>query len=150
MEMSQKELSLLKDLKSQEELCIKKYSNAAQTAVDPQLCELFSGIASAEKEHLAFIEKLQGGSLMQNEFTQQPHKTFTASYGKEDSSDKSNDSFLCSDLLTAEKHASHLYDTCVFEFTDNTVRTRLGNIQMQEQAHGKMIYDYMSANNMYS
>lgn len=149
MEMTQKELELLKDLKTQEQLCVKKYNWAAQTANDPQLSELFSEIASTEKGHLQFIESLQGGTLMQEDFSQAKHKTFTASYGTDSNSDKNSDTFLCNDLLTTEKHASHLYDTCIFEFVDDTVRERLNNIQSQEQSHGKMIYDYMSANNMY-
>ena len=49
-----------------------------------------------------------------------------------------------------EKHASHLYDTCVFEFTQESLRKVLNTIQSEEQGHGKAIYDYMSANAMYS
>ena len=38
----------------------------------------------------------------------------------------------------------------VFEFTDENARNLLNGIQKQEQGHGKAIYDYMSANGMYS
>ena len=49
-----------------------------------------------------------------------------------------------------EKHASHLYDTCVFEFAQQPLRDVLNHIQTEEQGHGKAIYDYMSTNSMYS
>ncbi|MBQ8758725.1 MAG: spore coat protein, partial [Clostridia bacterium] len=48
-----------------------------------------------------------------------------------------------------EKEVSKLYDTCIFEFNDDNARNYLNSIQKQEQNHGKMIYDYMAANNMY-
>ncbi len=54
------------------------------------------------------------------------------------------------DVLATEKHASHLYDTCIFEFNDENARNALNHIQKEEQEHGKMIYDYMSVNGMYS
>ena len=63
---------------------------------------------------------------------------------------KQNDCYLCTDLLATEKHASHLYDTCVFEFADGQVRSVLNQIQKQEQEHGKAIYDYMKTNSMYN
>jgi hypothetical protein len=56
---------------------------------------------------------------------------------------------LCSDVLSAEKHVSSLYDTCIFEFSDEKCRQALNHIQGEEQQHGKMIYDYMKANSMY-
>ena len=62
---------------------------------------------------------------------------------------RANDKYLCTDALAAEKHASSLYDTCIFEFRDDNVRDQLNHIQKEEQQHGKRIYDYMSANMMY-
>ena len=56
----------------------------------------------------------------------------------------------CSDLLTTEKHASNLYNTCVFEFGQTELRQVLNHIQTEEQEHGDMIYKYMKVNNMYS
>ena len=52
-------------------------------------------------------------------------------------------------LKIAEKHASDLYDTCVFEFKDTGARDVLNYIQSAEQNHGKQLYDYMSTNAMY-
>lgn len=62
---------------------------------------------------------------------------------------KLNDSYLCTDLLAAEKHASHTYDTCIFEFKDKNVRNILNLLQKQEQGHGEVIYNHMSINCMY-
>lgn len=148
MTLTQKEKSLLKDMKDAEKLCIEKYFKASNDALDPQLKNLFSDIGSAERKHLQIFEKMEKGEVEQPE-TGGNMPTFTATYGTEDSADKQNDSFLCTDLLTAEKHASHLYDTCVFEFTDDSARQAINTIQKQEQNHGKSIYDYMKINNMY-
>ena len=46
MPLSEKEITLLKDLKGQEKLCIEKYNKHASCAKDPQLSELFSQIES--------------------------------------------------------------------------------------------------------
>ena len=64
--------------------------------------------------------------------------------------EKKQDGFLCSDLLATEKHASSLYNTCIFEFRDPAARQTLNHIQKEEQEHGKALYDYMTANGMYS
>ena len=76
--------------------------------------------------------------------------TFSPTYRTADSEDKKSDRYLCNDVLSTEKHASHLYDTCIFEFKDENARNVLNHIQKEEQEHGKMIYDYMSTNSMYS
>ena len=76
--------------------------------------------------------------------------TFTATYNNTETPQKQNDCYLCTDVLAMEKHASHLYDTCVFEFNDANARSVLNDIQKQEQHHGKVIYDYMNTNAMYA
>ena len=150
MTLTQKEKSLLKDMKEAEKLCIEKYKNASDTARDPQLKNLFSDLSAAEQQHLTIFEKMEKGTVEQPQSGNGNQPSFTATYGKENSPDKKNDSFLCTDLLTAEKHASHLYDTCVFEFTDENARQAINAIQTQEQNHGKTIYEYMKVNSMYS
>ena len=150
MTLTQKEQTLLKDMKDAEKLCIQKYKNASDSARDPQLKNLFSNLSSAEQQHLQIFEKMEQGTVEQPQSGNSGNQTFTATYGVPKTPDKQNDSFLCSDLLTAEKHASHLYDTCVFEFTDTEARKAINAIQAQEQNHGKTIYDYMKVNSMYS
>ena len=48
MQLTQKETSLLKDLKTQEKLCVDKYTQYSADARDPQLKTLFSDIAAVE------------------------------------------------------------------------------------------------------
>ena len=149
MQLTQKEASLLKDLKDQEQLCIDKYSKHAQCASDPQLKTLFEGIAGTERQHFDTLCKIEGGTVPTVEDPSgKALPTFKATYSTE-TENKKNDCYLCTDLLTTEKHASHLYDTCIFEFKDQEVRKVLSAIQTEEQQHGKSIWDYMSANGMY-
>lgn len=150
MTLTQKEQSLLKDMKDAEKLCIEKYKKASESARDGQLKNLFSNLSNAEKEHLGIFEKMEQGTVEQPQSGNANQPTFSATYGAENTPDKQNDSFLCTDLLSAEKHASHLYDTCVFEFTDENARKAINAIQAQEQNHGKSIYDYMKVNSMYN
>lgn len=79
-----------------------------------------------------------------------PKNDFKQTYSVSETPEKKNDCYICSDLLATEKHASALYDTCIFEFKNEQLRTVLNSIQREEQEHGKKIYDYMAANNMYS
>ncbi|MBP3599887.1 MAG: ferritin-like domain-containing protein [Clostridia bacterium] len=152
MQLTQKETSLLKDLKGQEKLCVEKYTKYASSALDPQLKELFTSIANVEQQHLNTISQIESGSMPQaNSGSSQTVKTsFTSNYGMGDTPDKQADCYLCSDLLADEKHVSGFYNTCIFEFNDKQIRDTLNHIQKEEQEHGKAIYDYMSANNMYS
>ena len=62
MQLTQKETSLLKDLKTQEKLCAEKYEKYSAEALDPQLKTLFSGIADTERHHFSMLEQIEGGS----------------------------------------------------------------------------------------
>ena len=153
-QFSEKEKNLLKDMKDTEKLCIEKYTKAAQEAHDPQLKQLFIKISQIEKNHYDTLTKIEKGettaSQGQSQGQPQESTTFTECYGAADNEEKKDDSYLASDLLIAEKHASHLYDTCIFEFKDEEIRKKLNHIQKEEQEHGKQIYDYMQKNSMYS
>lgn len=152
MQLTQKEQTLLKDLKGQEKLCVEKYTKYASNALDPQLKELFTSVANVEQQHLNTISQIESGAVpQQNKGSAQTVKSsFTSHYGMGDTPDKQADCYLCSDLLADEKHVSGLYNTCIFEFSDTQLRDTLNHIQKEEQEHGKAIYDYMSVNNMYS
>lgn len=150
MTLSQKEQELLKDLQTQEKLCVDKYNKHAECAVDPQLKEMFSKIAQTEQQHLNCINSIINGTVPQNGGGNKPQPSFKAFHSFADTPDKKTDCYLCTDLLTTEKHASQLYDTCIFEFSDENARRVLNQIQTDEQNHGKMIYDYMQANSMYA
>ena len=150
MQLSQKESSLLEELKEQEKLCIEKYDKHAHCAHDGQLKNLFTQLASAEGQHLGYLDQLGEGKIPQvSAAGGSIHSSFTACYTAE-TPEKQDDCYLCTDLLTGEKHVSSLYDTCIFEFRDEGARSVLNAIQKQEQNHGKSIYDYMKVNNMYS
>lgn len=153
MQLTQKETTLIKDLKSQEKLCVEKYTKYASNALDPQLKELFTSIANVEQQHLNTLTQMENGTTQSSSSGgsgQGVKTTFTATYGMGDTPDKQADCYLCSDLLADEKHVSSLYNTCIFEFSDKQLRDTLNHIQKEEQEHGKEIYDYMSVNNMYS
>ena len=151
MQLTQKETGLIKDLKQQEKLCVEKYTKYSSQALDPQLKELFTSIANVEQGHLNTLCAIEQGGTPDVSGSSQPVKSsFSSNYGMGDTPDKQADCYLCSDLLSDEKHVSGLYNTCVFEFKDSNLRNILNHIQKEEQEHGKIIYDYMSANNMYN
>ena len=62
MTLTQKEASLLEDLKSQEKLCIEKYGKYASMAHDPQLRELFTTLKENEQKHLGTINQILSGT----------------------------------------------------------------------------------------
>ncbi|MBQ2759850.1 MAG: ferritin-like domain-containing protein [Clostridia bacterium] len=150
MQLTPKESSLIKDLKDQEQLCIDKYQKHSSCAKDEQLKTLFTQIAAVEKTHLDTLTKLEQGNTAPGGNEPAVNKTFSAKYTVAPNPDKDNDAYLCSDVLAGEKHVSSLYDTCIFEFKDDNARNILNHIQKEEQEHGKIIYDYMTVNSMYS
>ena len=150
MQLTEKERTLLKDLKDSEQLCIDKYTKHASAAHDAQLKNLFSTLAQDERKHLETLSQIEGGTVPTAGGASQSMPTFSATYSVGDSSTAAkDDAYLCTDLLSGEKQVSHLYDTCIFEFNDEGVREVLAGIQKREQMHGKMIYDYMKTNGMY-
>ena len=150
MTLTQKENGLLCDLKTQEQLCIEKYTKYENEACDPALKSVFSEIKSTEQSHLSTITRMLGGEeVKMPDKTPEAKKTQCApsSCSVEN---KKKDEYLCKDALTTEKHVSALYNTCIFEFSSPTLRDTLAHIQKEEQNHGEAIYSYMSVNNMYS
>ena len=151
MTLTPKESSLLKDLIGEEQLCVAKYQKYANEAKSTELKSLLSGIASTEQEHLKTLNQMQSGSLgpVPSQIPA-PDKSSCVAVSYASPADKDADAFLCKDLLATEKHASALYNTCVFEFERPELRKVLGQIQTDEQVHGERIYQYMKANAMYS
>ena len=152
MTLTQKENSLLCDLKSQEQLCIEKYGKYSDEACDPALKNLFTSIKTTETKHLETINRILGGEEVQMNSApptaQSERYTGAASSCPQDK--KQADSFLCKDALSKEKHVSSLYDTSIFEFSSPTLRDTLAHIQKEEQNHGERLYEYMKINGMYS
>ncbi len=151
MVLTQKEATLIKDLKGQEQLCVDKYTKHAECAADPQLRQLFNRIADVERGHLNTLNQMESGNTPGMSGSKQSSiPAFTAFHTQSDTPEKKQDCYLCTDLLTTEKHASTLYNTSVFEFGQTELRQVLNHIQTEEQEHGEMIYKYMKANSMYS
>ncbi|MDO4739839.1 MAG: spore coat protein [Eubacteriales bacterium] len=148
MPLTPKEASLLKDLRTQEQLCVEKYNKYAAQACDGQLQTLFTQIAQKEATHQQTIEGLEQGVLPSMGGAEAPVNTgFTRSCCIPEQ--KKQDQYLCQDALATEKHVSSAYDTCIFEFRDSAVRDALNHIQKEEQQHGEYIYQYMAQNGMY-
>lgn len=149
--LTQKETTLLQDLKSQEQLCVDKYAKYSADACDANLKSLFSKIEQKERQHLDTITQMLSGNVPQmGGGNNQNNSTPTNSKPQFNTGDKQKDKFLCSDALSTEKHVSSIYDTCIFEFKDANMRNVLNHIQKEEQEHGEWIYNYMSQNGMYN
>ena len=148
MTLTPKENSLLSDLKSQEQLCAEKYFKYSAEAHDPRLRNIFGAIGQIERNHLETLGQISNGVVPNVSSGSEPSIP-PAEVSSCSGADKNADKYLCSDALATEKHASSLYDTCIFEFSDSGVRNVLNHIQKEEQEHGKHIYDYMSQNGMY-
>ena len=149
MNWTQKETSLLKDLKDQEQLCVDKYAEYAKRAHDPELKQLFEDIRRTEQQHLSTVCTWLG------EGTPNAWDLVGAQYDgvnkfADDPAAKEEDKYLCQDALSMEKHVSGLYDTCIFEFADPAARDALNAIQKDEQQHGQEIWAYMARNGMVS
>ena len=160
MTFNQKETMFLNELKGQEQVCAEKYERYAADACDPALGTLFWDLAQSERRHESILTRLLNGQDVpapqqnpqgaQQNAQQQDAGVKPAYNGASDGEDKCADAYLCRDALAMEKHVSGVYDTGIFEFTQQSVRDALADIQKQEQQHGKRIYDYMAANGMYN
>lgn len=156
MTWTQKEASLLKDLKGQEQLCVDKYGKYAQQAHDPELQQLFRQIQQTEQQHLQTVTALmngqmpqQGGSQGQQMQQQNQQGCQCQPKGMSIQQAMEQDKFLAEDALCTEKEVSGAYNTSIFEFRDPQVRQILNQIQAAEQQHGQMLYQYMAKSGMY-
>ena len=146
---------LLKDEKSHEELCIKKYTKSINEAHDPQLKQVFTEILNHEKQHLNTINSLMAGQIpAMNQGQQQQGQQQNQSQANQGTAQSgtydANDADLCQDALTTEKYISSTYNTTIFEFNDPQIRQVLNHIQKEEQEHGQKIYQYMASHGMYN
>lgn len=150
LQLTQKEVGLLKDMKDQEQLCVQKYEAYAAQAHKEELKQLFGNIAATEREHLKTVTEMMGGSVTPvSGGALQANNSHCCAVGYSSESERAEDAFLLRDMLATEKHASSLYDVSVFEFSDPVARRVLNHIQSEEQQHGEQIYAYMKANGMY-
>ncbi|MFA9463535.1 MAG: spore coat protein [Velocimicrobium sp.] len=158
MTLTQKETTLLQDLKAQEKLCVDKYNKYSASACDGELKTLFSRIGKTEQKHLDTVTQIMGGSIPSTSMNSSGQSWATgttlgknASNSKEDATSSfENDKFLCEDTLASEKFVSSSYNTMIFEFKDSAVRDALNHNQKEEQQHGEQIYNYMESHGMYN
>lgn len=150
MQFNQKQISLLEDLKSQEEVCIQKYNNYSSVAHAGELKNLFSDLANQEKSHLTTINEILSGKTpqMNQQSSNQSSQPCNAKVNYSTPEMKQQDEFLCKDALSMEKHVSAVYDTSIFEMSEPPIRNALNHIQKEEQQHGEKIYQFMSCNAM--
>ena len=151
MTLTQKETTLLSDLKSQEQLCIEKYNNYSNMAHDPELKNLFSNLANNEQKHFDTINQILNGTevSMPSQSPSAVQAKLTCKMSSCNEVEKKHDAYLCKDALSMEKHVSGVYNMGVFEFTSPVLRDTLAHIQKEEQNHGEQLYNYLSCNNMY-
>ena len=150
MTLTQKECELLKDMQSQEKLCVEKYQKYARSAKSSELSCLLSEIQKKEQEHLDTVNTMMAGNLpAAPNGPLQANNAHCGTYTYQNETDRQADAFLCQDLLATEKHVSSLYNTSVFEFSAPEARKMLAHIQAEEQQHGQQLYAYMKQNQMY-
>jgi rubrerythrin len=162
MHLTQKERLLLEDQKVQEELCIKKYGEAAEKASDPELKQLFTTYQQQERQHLQTIQQILNGEAPQvqqqgqqqaSQQQQQNQGTSMQMQGQGGSNvtglASKQDADICIDLLSTEKYVSSTYNATIFECSDPQIRQALNHIQKEEQQHGEGIFNYMRQHGMY-
>ncbi len=150
MVLTEKEHGLLLDMKSQEELCIKKYEKYEGEAKCEALSRLFSTIKSAECSHLSTVNSMLAGNEPENPAPVSANNSEAVSCSYASKEDKDADCMLLSDMLAMEKHVSSLYNTGIFEFCSPKVRKMLNHIQSEEQQHGEWMFAFMKQNGMYN
>ena len=149
MNWTQKETSLLKDLKDQEQLCVDKYAEYAKRAHDPELKQIFEDIRQTEQQHLTTVCTWLGEGTP-NAGTLVGAQYHGVNEFADDPAAKEADKYLCQDALCTEKEVSGAYNTSIFEFRNPQARDVLNHLQKEEQQHGEMIYAYMARNAMYA
>ena len=61
--LTQKETTLLQDLKSEEKLAVEKYQKMAGEACDSQLKSLFQEIGSKQQQHYDTVTQIMNGTV---------------------------------------------------------------------------------------
>lgn len=151
MILTEKETTIIRDLKTQEKSCVEKYGRYAKEAKDEELKQLFKRIEEEEKRHMETLSKILEGNTPCCDCNDNRAKEYTpkGNYASVmDSEDKKNDCFLATDCIGTEKLVSGEYNSDVFVFGDEKIRKALADIQIEEQNHAEMLYKYKVANKM--
>lgn len=151
MVLTQKETAALKDLQTQEQSCIEKYTRYSQEAKDPQLKALFKEISTDEQKHYQSLGQALNGTVPNADCNDtkgrdyQPKACYTSN---DNSPEKKNDEFLVTDCIGTEKLVSGEYNNDVFIFGNSDIRRLLADIQIEEQNHAEMLWKYKTTNSM--
>ena len=148
MVLTQKETAALKDLQTQEQSCIEKYTRYSKEA----LKDLFDNLSKEEQKHYESLTQALNGQCPTNIDCNdskgkdyQPKATYTSG---DNSIAKQEDCFLATDCIGTEKLVSGEYNSDVFIFGDTNIRKLLANIQIEEQNHAEMLWKYKTVNSM--
>lgn len=151
MVLSEKEKTVIKDLQTQEQSCIEKYTRYSNEAKDPGLRDLFMHLSRQEQKHYDSLAQVLSGNTPDADCNDdsgknyQPKATYQAGM---ESADMKKDCFLVTDCIGTEKMVSSEYNSNVFAFGNSAIRKLLADIQIEEQNHGEMLYKYKMANGM--
>lgn len=151
MVLSEKEITTITDLQTQEKSCIEKYKRYSKEAKDPVLQALFSEIEKKEQEHYDTLSQVLTGSVPECDCNDASGSNYnpTATYDSmSNSEDKQADAFLVTDCIGTEKLVSGEYNSNVFNFANSKLRKLLADIQIEEQNHAEMLYKYKTVNGM--
>ena len=141
MLLTEKEMSVLKDLQTQEKNCIDKYEKYAGLAKDDELKQLFEELKKKEQEHYKTIGQILNGEVPSCDCNDTAGKDYQpkGSY---------SNCFLATDSIGTEKLVSGEYNSNVFACTLTSIRKVLADIEIEEQNHAEMLYKYKMANGM--
>ena len=151
MILTEKETTTMRDLQTQEQMCIKKYEKYGEQAHDAELKSLFERLKKEEQKHYDSLGMVLQGKVPSCDCNDsegreyQPKGTYTSMSNQDD---MKHDNFLATDCIGTEKLVSGEYNTNVFSFGESSVRKLLADIQVEEQNHAEMLYKYKTANGM--
>lgn len=151
MVLTEKEMTTIQDLQTQEKSCVEKYQRYSQEAKDPVLQDLFTRLQQEEQKHYDSLQQVLDGKVPDCDCNDRDGKMYnpTATYDSmTNSEDKKTDCFLATDCIGTEKMVSGSYNTDVFVFGDSDIRKLLADIQVEEQNHAEMLWKYKTVNGM--
>lgn len=151
MVLTEKEMTTIQDLQTQEKSCVEKYQRYSKEAKDPVLQDLFTRLQQEEQKHYDSLQQVLDGKVSDCDCNDRDGKMYnpTATYDSmTNSEDKKTDCFLATDCIGTEKMVSGSYNTDVFVFGDSDIRKLLADIQVEEQNHAEMLWKYKTVNGM--
>lgn len=151
MILKEKESQTIRDLQTQEKLCIQKYDKYSMEAKDQELKSLFKTLKEHEQKHYDSLAQVLAGTVPDcdcNDSSGLDYKPKANYDALTNSKDKDNDCFLATDCIASEKLVSGEYNTNVFVFGEPNVRKLLADIQIEEQNHAEMLFKYKTVNGM--